>query len=566
MPALSVPSGTRSRRALRGLAAATALAVVPALGVANTATAQQGHRSTISQSSHDRQLAPRTHFTMQADGSSGLTAGGEGIPNIDSVKKTIATYYGDPGSGIADKTSSPYIAEMAATLQDQKTYLKTAYNHAVRQGEKPALVFDADDTTLWTYDMEVADMHFNFDPARQDVWVQEQRFPATPGMVELRQHGSSDGVTVFGLTGRNDNQKPATIGNLAKVGYTAFRRTTSTRSGRAPGPTQPCIHHLRCAKCTTVEYKAGTRKHIEDLGYDIVLNVGDQWSDLQGGYADRIAQAAEPDLLPPVARTCPASSEPWLAPRTHFTMKPDGSSGLTASGEGIPNIDSVKTTIATYYGDPGTGISNKATSPYITELPGIEQAQHAPSRQRVPAARPKGRQAGCRLRRRRHDAVDLRHGRRRHALQLRPRRPGLRLGPAAALPRHPGHARARQRRRWRGLRRGRSDRTARQPARRHARQPRQGRLHRLHRRELLHEVDSGATRSSRRSTSTARRAPTSCTTIEYKSQTRRPTSSAQGYDIIANVGDQFSDLIGGYADRDREAAEPDVLPALIGLP
>ena len=98
MPALSVPSGTRSRRALRGLAAATALAVVPALGVANTATAQQGHRSTISQSSHDRQLAPRTHFTMQADGSSGLTAGGEGIPNIDSVKKTIATYYGDPGT------------------------------------------------------------------------------------------------------------------------------------------------------------------------------------------------------------------------------------------------------------------------------------------------------------------------------------------------------------------------------------------------------------------------------------------------------------------------------------
>src|SRR6476620_2496435 len=106
MPALSGPSGTRSRRALRGLAAATALAVVPALGVANTATAQQGHRSTISQSSHDRQLAPRTHFRMQADGSSGLTAGGEGIPNLDSVKKTIYAYYGDPeGDGNANPTS-----------------------------------------------------------------------------------------------------------------------------------------------------------------------------------------------------------------------------------------------------------------------------------------------------------------------------------------------------------------------------------------------------------------------------------------------------------------------------
>ena len=30
------------------------------------------------------------------------------------------------------------------------------------------------------------------------------------------------GYTVFGLTGRNDNQKTATVGNLDKVGYTPF--------------------------------------------------------------------------------------------------------------------------------------------------------------------------------------------------------------------------------------------------------------------------------------------------------------------------------------------------------
>jgi hypothetical protein len=61
-------------------------------------------------------------------------------------------------------------------------------------------------------------------------------------------------------------------------------------------------------------------------------------------------------------------NEPNLAPRTHFIMAPDGSSGATQGGEGIPNIDSVKKTIATYYGDPGTGISNKVSSPYITEM------------------------------------------------------------------------------------------------------------------------------------------------------------------------------------------------------
>ncbi|MEN0102274.1 MAG: hypothetical protein AAGC90_05050, partial [Curtobacterium sp.] len=35
----------------------------------------------------DAGLTPRTSFTMAADGSSGATQGGEGIPNIDSVKK-----------------------------------------------------------------------------------------------------------------------------------------------------------------------------------------------------------------------------------------------------------------------------------------------------------------------------------------------------------------------------------------------------------------------------------------------------------------------------------------------
>ena len=288
MPALSVPSGTRSRRALRGLAAATALAVVPALGVANTATAQQGHRSTISQSSHDRQLAPRTHFTMQADGSSGLTAGGEGIPNIDSVKKTIATYYGDPGTGIADKTSSPYIAEMAAPWSDPEDLPQDG--------------------------------------------LQPRRQAGREARARLRR-GRHHAVDVrHGSRGHALQLRPRAAGRLgpgaALPGHAGHGRASSTRqqrwgspssvspaaaTTRRPPPWQPGqgrVHRLHggqfytkwtgadankpayitcaAAKCTTVEYKAGTRKHIEeDLGYDIVLNVGDQWSDLQGGYADR---------------------------------------------------------------------------------------------------------------------------------------------------------------------------------------------------------------------------------------------------------------------------------------
>jgi putative acid phosphatase of HAD superfamily subfamily IIIB len=49
-------------------------------------------------------------------------------------------------------------------------------------------------------------------------------------------------------------------------------------------------------------------------------------------------------------------------------------------------------------------------------------------------------------------------------------------------------------------------------------------------------------------------APT-CTTIQYKSLTRKYIES-RGYDIVANFGDQYSDLSGGYADKSFKLPNP----------
>ncbi|TPW74310.1 hypothetical protein FJ657_16555 [Schumannella soli] len=313
---------------------------------------------------------------MKPDGSSGTTQGGEGIPNIDVVKKTIATYYGDPGTGIANKTDSPYIREMDALTAAETAKLKPAYDAAIAAGQKPAIVFDSDDTTLMTYDMEVGDMKFVFTPAEQDVWVQAQRFPATPGMLAYVNAAHDLGFTIFGVTGRNDDQKSATIGNLDKLGYEGFTAENFFTKWTGVGASQqPSYISCAIAKCTTVEFKAGTRKHIEqDLGYTITLNIGDQFSDLQGGYAERTLKLPNPTYYLPSANL-PGVSEPNLAPRSTFTMAADGSSGATQGGEGIPNIDSVKSTIYAYYGDPGTGIANKADSPYIREMRSIVSKQ-----------------------------------------------------------------------------------------------------------------------------------------------------------------------------------------------
>ena len=57
----------------------------------------------------------------------------------------------------------------------------------------------------------------------------------------------------------------------------------------ATAQTEPwlCDARPRYRPCTDdIQYKSLTRQHIESLGYDIVANFGDQFSDLKGGFAD----------------------------------------------------------------------------------------------------------------------------------------------------------------------------------------------------------------------------------------------------------------------------------------
>ncbi len=133
-------------------------------------------------------------------------------------------------------------------------------------------------------------------------------------MVAYADAASAMGYAVFGLTGRNDNQKTATLGNLDKVGYTPFTSTNFFTKWTGVGASQqPSYITCVTTSCTTVEYKAQTRKHIESLGYTITLNVGDQWSDLQGGYSERSLKLPNPTYYLP-SPNLPGASQPWLAP------------------------------------------------------------------------------------------------------------------------------------------------------------------------------------------------------------------------------------------------------------
>jgi hypothetical protein len=53
------------------------------------------------------------------------------------------------------------------------------------------------------------------------------------------------------------------------------------------------------ASCATIQYKSGTRAYIESQGYDIVADMGDQFSDLEGGFADKTFKMPNPNYYLP---------------------------------------------------------------------------------------------------------------------------------------------------------------------------------------------------------------------------------------------------------------------------
>lgn len=250
----------------------------------------------------DKAMVLPTTYRMRANGSTGRTAtNGDALPNEGAVVSAIRAYYNAPASGatkgIASKASSPYITQVGKLTRKWTKKLVPTCRTATRRHQHPAVVFDVDDTTLWTYDMEDGAMGFAFDPTLQNTWVQGQKFAAVPSMVKLEKKVKKAGCTVVGLTGRTKSQGKATLHNLKKVGYRGFTKRTFFFKPNA-GKKFPA--YLGCKACTTTQYKAGTRRHLERARHlHIVANFGDQYSDLKGGHAAHAIKLPNPTYYLP---------------------------------------------------------------------------------------------------------------------------------------------------------------------------------------------------------------------------------------------------------------------------
>jgi predicted secreted acid phosphatase len=230
------------------------------------------------------------------------------ITNIDVLRQQIKNYYGDPlGTGVSAPDSN-YAKEASAVAADAKRAL--LHPHHDTTGK--AIVLDVDDTTLLTWNYEIAS-NFAFNPTTNATFVTGQQFSAVPGMVDLVTAAKQAGYAIFYLTGRPAAQEPDTLGNLTVDGKgidAGYPAPTALPNGEDGLFTKPAVadypDYLKdaCAAdtngaCTTVHYKSATRAHIESLGYEIVANFGDQFSDLEGGHADHTFKLPNPNYFLP---------------------------------------------------------------------------------------------------------------------------------------------------------------------------------------------------------------------------------------------------------------------------
>jgi hypothetical protein len=186
-------------------------------------------------------------------------AAAERIPNLDSLVTELKQYH--------DCTCKCgcYAHDLDSQADRAIAFLRRRAAHRA-PGEKLALVLDIDETSLSNYS-EMLRESFVWNESAFDAWVNTAAAPAIPGTLRLMQEAQKLNVAVFFITGRPDTETAATERNLHAQGFTWHQLNLRPASTKGE---------------SVIQYKSGVRAQIAAQGYKIVLNAGDQWSDLKG--------------------------------------------------------------------------------------------------------------------------------------------------------------------------------------------------------------------------------------------------------------------------------------------
>ena len=175
--------------------------------------------------------------------------------------------------------SGAYDRDLAIVADQAKAWIASRAATA----KQPALVLDVDETALSNWEVLKRDdfgrpvpgpCDPNLDtPCGWAAWDLLGRDPAIAPTLAVFQQARALNVTVFFITGRPESQRAATERNLQAAGFAGYARLNLVPPG---------AHFASAA-----DFKTPIRAQIEQAGYTIIANMGDQPSDLLGGHAEK---------------------------------------------------------------------------------------------------------------------------------------------------------------------------------------------------------------------------------------------------------------------------------------
>ncbi|CAL9102071.1 unnamed protein product [Musa textilis] len=130
-------------------------------------------------------------------------------------------------------------------------------------------IFDIDETVLSNLPY-YAHHGFGVEPYNAtsfNEWVDKGIAPALPESLKLYRKLLSLGIKIVFLTGRSEERRNVTITNLKWAGFRTWEKLLLKGEG---------------VNGTAMAFKTGEREKLEEQGYRIVGNIGDQWSDILG--------------------------------------------------------------------------------------------------------------------------------------------------------------------------------------------------------------------------------------------------------------------------------------------
>jgi predicted secreted acid phosphatase len=179
-------------------------------------------------------------------------------PNLSRIKQQIRAYV----------ESGRYIREVDAVAAEAKEWV---IQRAARGGDRLTVIFDLDETLFdnWPH---ISAMDFGYVPREWERWVEEANAPAIESVREVYRTVRQLGLEVVYITGRPEDHRAGTERNLRAIGCHDFVLLV------CKPPSE---------RGTSAAFKTAVRRKLVADGRTIIANIGDQQSDLAGGFSER---------------------------------------------------------------------------------------------------------------------------------------------------------------------------------------------------------------------------------------------------------------------------------------